>query len=191
VPERADELFVEYAEAYARGERPVAAEFLARAGEEVDDLAVLIDGFLDRAPAPVLDEQAVALFDAWQTGESPLARLRIALGLERDAVASMVIQALGLDPNRERKVARYYNELERGQLDPAHVDRRVWEALAQTLRARVTDLVAWRPPPLALSDPVFGPSAAVRTMTVMRPHIADEGPEDEIDRLFRSGGGES
>ena len=76
MPDRVDELFGEYAEAYARGERPETGEFLARAGGEADELAGLIDRFLAVAPAPTPDDATVALFDAWQAGESPLRRLR-------------------------------------------------------------------------------------------------------------------
>ena len=76
MPERVDELFAEYAAAYARGERPAASEFLARAGGEAEELARLIDTFLARAPAPVPDETTVALFEGWRAGESPLLRLR-------------------------------------------------------------------------------------------------------------------
>jgi hypothetical protein len=66
VAERVNELFGEYAAAYARGERPQAREFLARAGGQVDELASLIDAFLARAPVPAPDEQAVELLEAWQ-----------------------------------------------------------------------------------------------------------------------------
>ena len=45
------ELFDEYAAAYARGERPQAREYLARAGPQADELAGLIDEFLQRSPA--------------------------------------------------------------------------------------------------------------------------------------------
>ncbi len=112
--ERVEELFGEYAAAYARGERPQAREFLARAGARVDELASLIDVLLARAPAPALDEQAVELFEAWQAGESPLLRLQTARGLTRETVVSTLIRTLGLDPTKEAKVTRYYHELESG-----------------------------------------------------------------------------
>src|SRR6266508_1855239 len=110
VAERVEELFGEYAAAYARGERPQAREFLARAGARVDELASLIDVLL----APALDEQAVELFEAWQAGESPLLRLQTARGLTRETVVSTLIRTLGLDPTKEAKVTRYYHELESG-----------------------------------------------------------------------------
>ena len=112
--ERVEELFGEYAAAYARGERPQAREFLARASADADELASLIDVFLARAPAPAPDEPTVQLFEAWQTGESPLVRFRTARGLNREAVALAIVQILGLDPKKAAKVERYYGELESG-----------------------------------------------------------------------------
>src|SRR6187200_2422567 len=103
VPERVDELFAEYAAAYVRGERPAASEFLARGGAEADELAGLIDAFLARAPAPAPDEATVALFEAWQAGESPLVRLRTARGLKRETVVATIVRTLGLDAKKEAK----------------------------------------------------------------------------------------
>src|SRR6266511_1721203 len=143
VPERVKELFGEYAAAYARGERPQAREFLARAGGQVDELASLIDAFLKRAPAPAPDEQAVELFEAWQAGESPLLRLRKARGLTRDAVVAALVRTLGLDEKKNEKVRRYYRELETGLLEPEGVERRVWDVLAHVLGVRVADLFGW------------------------------------------------
>jgi hypothetical protein len=56
-----------------------------------------------------------------------------------------LVKLLGLDPTKRAKVKRYYHELESGLLEPRGVDRRVWEALAETLKAQVVDLVGWRP----------------------------------------------
>jgi hypothetical protein len=184
VAERVEELFGEYAGAYARGERPQAREFLARAGEQVDELASLIDAFLARAPTPTLDEQAVELFEAWQAGESPLLRLRTAQGVKRDAVVAALVEALDLDTKKKEKVKRYYHELESGLLEPERVDRRVFEVLARTLGARVADLVAWRPRPFEFPAKVFArvsPGGASMAPIEARPE-----PEDEIDRLFHS-----
>ena len=183
--ERANELFGEYAQAYARGERPAAIEYLARAGGEADELANLIDRFLARAPAPAPDVNTVELFEAWQAGESPLLRLRVAQGLRREAVVATLMKTLALDPAKERKVARYYHELESGLLDASGVDRRVWETLAKALGARVADLLAWRPSQLDFPATAFArASTPMAAMSV--PQRAEEPPEeDEVDRLFR------
>jgi hypothetical protein len=193
VAERVEELFGEYAGAYARGERPQAREFLARAGEQVDELASLIDAFLARAPTPTLDEQAVELFEAWQAGESPLVRLRTARGLTRNAVVGALVRTLRLDPRNEGKVERYYDELEAGSLNPERVDRRVWAVVAATLGVRVSDLLAWGPRRLAFGKSVSAPGVASRPMMdVMRAAAGDEVPvdevpADEVDRLFHLG----
>jgi hypothetical protein len=186
VAERVEELFEEYATAYARGERPQAREFLARAGGEVDDLGRLIDAFLTRAPAPVPDAQAVELFEAWKAGESPLLRLRTVRGMTPDAVVAELVRTLGLDLKKKEKVKRYYHELESGLLEPGQVDRRVWDVLADTLGARVADLLAWRP-----RRPDFPAEAFARAtqpmMATMRAPESREETEDEIDQLFRDG----
>ena len=186
MPERVDELFGEYAAAYARGERPAASEFLARSGGDADELAGLIDAFLARAPAPAPDETTVALFDAWQTGESPLLRLRTAQGLKRETVVATIVRTLGLDSKKEAKVSRYYHELESGLLDPNRVDRRLWDVLANALGARVGDLAAWRPRPTEFQAPAFARTAMAMS-SVDAPTAADTeagDQEDEIDRLF-------
>jgi hypothetical protein len=186
VPEPVAELFGEYASAYARGERPQAPDFLARAGVQVDELASLIDAFLARAPTPTPDEQTIELFEAWRAGESPLLRLRKARSVTREAIVSALVEALGLDERKNEKVRRYYDELESGILEPERVDRRVWDAVAATLGARVSDLAAWRPRQSEFPAPAFSP-AARPVMSAMRVTEAPREPEDEIDRLFRSG----
>ena len=187
VPERVQELFGEYAAAYSRGERPQAREFLARAGDQVDELASLIDAFLASAPAPAPDEQAVELFEAWHAGESPLLRLRTARGLTRDAVVAALVRTLGLDPKKEGKVKRYYHELESGLLEPDRVDRRVWVVLAETLSARVGDLLGWRPRPPDLAAPVYARASQPMMAAMRSPEAFVEPEEDDVDRLFRSG----
>ena len=186
MPERVEELFGEYAAAYSRGERPQAREFLARAGEQVDELAGLIDAFLTRAPAPAPDEQSVELFEAWQAGESPLLRLRALRGMTRDTVVAALVRTLGLDEKKKEKVRRYYHELESGLLEPERVDSRVWEVLAGALGARVGDVSAWRLRTSEFGAPAFAGSSRPM-MAAMRVPEQSEEPEDEVDRLFRSG----
>jgi hypothetical protein len=186
VPERVDELFGEYAAAYARGERPQAREFLARAGGQVDELANLIDAFLARTPVPAPDEQAVQFFEAWRAGESPLPRLREARGVTRDAVVAALVKTLGLDIKKKEKVRLYYDELESGQLEPGRVDRLVWDTLAEILGARITDLRGWRLPLSEFPTPAFARSTRPMMAALRIPESSEES-EDEIDRLFRCG----
>jgi hypothetical protein len=184
VAERVEDLFGEYASSYVRGERPHAGEFLARAGGQVDELATMIDAFLARAPAPPPDERVVQLFEAWQAGESPLLRLRTARGVTRDAVVAALVRTLGLDSMKKEKVRRYYDELEKGLLEPERVDRRVWDVLAGTLGARVSDLVGWRPRQQAFSAVAF--ERAPEEPAALRVRGTAQEEEDEIDRLFHS-----
>ncbi len=186
MPERVDELFNEYASAYARGERPQAREFLVRAGGQIEELARLIDAFLARAPAPTPDEQTVELFEAWQAGELPLLRLRTARGVTREVVVTALVGTLRLDEKKKEKVSRYYDELESGRLEPERVDRRVWDVLAKTFGARVGDLLGWRLRGPEVPAPAFAP-AARPMMAAMRAAEQSHDLEDEIDRLFRSG----
>jgi hypothetical protein len=180
-----EELFGEYAAAYSRGERPQAREFLARAGGGVDELASLIDAFLASAPAPAPDEQAVELFEAWQAGESPLLRLRTARAVTRDAVVAALVRTLGLDEKKKEKVRRYYGELEAGLLEPERVDRRVWDALAETLGARISDLIPRRRRQLVAPPRTVAPAAQPMMAAVRAPEPHEE-PEDDVDRLFKS-----
>jgi hypothetical protein len=186
VAERVEELFGEYASAYVRGERPQAREFLARAGGHVDELVNLIDAFLARTPVPAPDAQALELFEAWQAGESPLLRLRTTRGVTRDAVVAALVRTLGLDEKKNEKVRRYYLELESGSLQPERVDRRVWDALAEVLGARMSDLAGWRPRQIEFPAPAIS-GASRPMMSAMRVPEESPEPEDEIDRLFRSG----
>ena len=87
---------------------------------------------------------------AWVEGQPPLLELRVQRGLKREEVVESLRERLGLAPELREKLRERYHELETGQLEPAPVDRRVWEALADALRTRVDELGAWaRPvPPL-------------------------------------------
>ena len=186
MPECVADLFAEYAAAYARGERPAASEFLSRAGGEAEELAGLIDTFLARAPAPVPDATTVALFEGWRAGESPLLRLRKERGVTGETVVALLVKTLGLSAKKEAKVGRYYRELESGLLSPERVDRRVWDALAKALGARVADLAAWRPRPSAFEGVALG-RTSMAMASIDPPAAADTraaAEEDEVDRLF-------
>jgi hypothetical protein len=179
-------LFDEYAASFARGERPDARAYLARAGEGQDELAALIERYLERVPPPAPDADALALAESWLAGQPPLLELRARRGLRRDEVVDALIERLGLDRAKRAKVKRYYHELEGGLLEPAGVDRRVWNALAGTLRTRVEDLLAWRPRPM---EPAMDAAYRVTKLDAIPSGAAPARPPaeepDEIDRLFR------
>jgi len=179
-------LFDEFAVAYRRGERPDVASFLARApeGAERDGLAELIDRFLAAAPAREPSEEEVVLMQARLQQEPPLLVLRLRRALGRDAVVDALVSRLGLDPAKREKVKRYFSDLEVGVLDPRPVDRSVWDALSDLLRANVRDLAGLRVAPPA-AEPAYRrfDEGFVLERRAEAPVPLDEGP-DEVDRLF-------
>lgn len=168
-------LFDEYVERFERGERPDLRAYLERAGEGRDELASLVDVWLQVAPAPEPDEETVALMAAWIAGEPPLVTLRARRGLRRADVVDRIIERFSLDRAKRPKVERYYHEVETGQLAPAPRIREALEALfGQTA-------LAWKARPLP-AEPAY-----YRADEVIAPHAVQpvEEPWDEIDELFR------
>jgi hypothetical protein len=204
------QLFDEFITAQLSGERPDPFAYVERApAAEREELAELIEVYLERAPREAWDPEAFKGSSAEQALErvdrslhgvsgfwpSLLPRLRMAAKLRRAELVSQLAQALGA-PDSEAKVGRYYHEMEQGLLPSAGVSDRVLDALASIVgvgsdllkragEAVATD-AAGEPPPavvhtrLAMPDP--GYEAGQASPAVSR---ADE--EDEIDRLFRDG----
>lgn len=182
---RVFELFDEYAAAYARGDRPNAAEYVARAGEERSELASLLEQFLRRTPAPQPTEDDVRLLSLMLAEEPPLLSLRIRRGITVDSVVSAVIDRLGLDPAKRLKVKRYYQRLEGGLLDPAGVSTGLRTVLADVLDAPVENAIGWTAPAVASAGAFLRRSEQLGAVP-SAPAAADaEG--DEIDRLFTGG----
>ena len=184
---RAADLFDDFAARHARGERPDVREYLERAGEGADELAGLIDAFLKAAPRQEPTPETRAMMEAFTEGEPPLLRLRVHRRLTRDAVVEALVNGLNLDFRKTAKVRRYYHELETGLLDPARVDARVFSVLAKTLRARVADLVASRPPPFELSALYLRDARDEAEPPGAPPFEAPENDAeepDEVDLLF-------
>ena len=191
-------LFEEFLVSFARGQDPDVADFLARAGDERVQLEQMIDRYLSTAVPPEPDEEKVELMRAWVAGQPPLLELRTRRRMKRDAVSSWLVSALGLDAKKERKVARYYHQLESGQLELAGVDQRVWEALSRLFEANVRQVAAWGQAPLkprlsvafrhadelaAFSLAIPDPRPPEPAPSEPAAAEADEG--DEVDRLFR------
>jgi hypothetical protein len=181
VPEQVADLFAEYADAYARGERPRAEEYLARAGGQADELARLLERFVRAAPAREADAATLALTEAALTGEPPLITLRASQGIRVDDVVDAIVERLGLDPRKRAKVKGYYQRLEGGSLDPRRVSRKIWDVLTTIVGSRPDELVARPVPPAAQA--VY---LRAEAMPAAPPHVAgamNEEP-DEIDALF-------
>ena len=171
-------LFEEYVESYDRGELPDLRELLERAGEGRDELASLVDVWLQVAPTPEPDDEAVALAHAWIAGEPPLVALRTRRNLKRDVVVDVLVKMFALDPKKRLKVARYYHDVETGQLAPSP---RIRDALAAIFGRALPDL---RPRPL--DTQVAFHRAPLPAQSVALDAVAPPPePWDEVDELFR------
>ena len=182
VPEQVAQLFAEYADAYARGERPRAEEYLARAGGQADELAGLLERFVQATPAREPDAETLALTEAWLTSEPPLVGLRASKGVRVDEVVDALVERLGLDPAKRAKVKRYYQRLEGGLLEPSRVSRKVWDVLTALVGPRSEELAAWHVRPAA-AEAVYLRAAEPAAAP---PHVIEPGAEepDDIDLLF-------
>jgi hypothetical protein len=186
VPET-DRLLDDYAARFARGERPDAGAYLARAGARADELRELIDVFLMAAPPAPAQEEALALMAAWAAGEPPLAALRRRRGRRRGEVVDAVMAALGIDPVLRARVSAHCRRLESGLLDLRRVDGRVLRAIADAIGATTEDLARWgarpRPAPVRMTRLADAAPQAVMADAL----IAAARPDDELDRLFGIG----
>src|SRR6266545_4373897 len=121
---------------------------------------------------------------AYSRGERPQAREFLArAGAQVDELARLIDAFLARAPAPapdEQAVELF----EAGLLEPGRVDRRVWDVLAETLGAKVGDLLGWRPRLTGLAAPALARSSQPM-MAVMRvPERSEEPePEDDIDRL--------
>ena len=118
--------------------------------------------------------------------QPPVLVLRLRRKLRREAIVAALVERLGLDPAKSRKVAGYYADLEVGVLDPEPVDRRVWDVLADVLEANVRALAGLRLPPLATEAAYHrvqdAPELAMQA-ALMQTALSAEEPDD-VDRLF-------
>jgi len=176
------QLFEEYVDRFAGGERPDLREYLARAGDGRQELALLVDRFLQWAEPPEPDEDAVAVAVAWIEGEAPLVALRARRVLPRESVVDALMKHFKLDAKLREKVRRRYHELETGQLELGRVDRALLDELAALFKARVGDLLAWQPRPLAAEAAYFRASELMEPSAVPSP--TEQAEPDEVDRLF-------
>lgn len=202
-----ERLLAEYKEAHRSGGDADPSPFLARAsGPEREQLAALIDAYLERAPrrefdaARFRDSRAAAVADsahrtlAGSAGLWPvlLPRLRNQAGIRRADLVAELAARLGAQ-SKQDKVASYYHGMEQGLLPATGVSDTVLEELGKIVGygkdalRRAGRMPAPGPPP-----PEAG---AVFARTTRRGAPEDEGaaaaaePEDwdEVDRLFRSG----
>jgi hypothetical protein len=147
----ADRLFELYAEAFRVGKsdpRP----FLDQAGEERDELSEMIELFLvsagrrswdpvafeDSRAKEITDWLVPSLVDPPGGWREVLPGFRHRLGMKREQVVDRLAAKLEAAKNPERdKVAAYYHDMERGNLDPEGVSRPVLESLAEIYETSV------------------------------------------------------
>lgn len=175
------DLFQEYADAYASGERPLGREYVERAPAwEQDRVAGLIDRFLMTVPRLAATGEDLAQLDAWLT-EPPLLELRRRRGLRVNEIVDALVSALALDGSKRLKVKRYYQQLEGGVLDPRGVTQAVWDALASVLQEPPT-LPLWHP-----ARPLRSLSTSARTPMHVRGSFLRQRhrkKQDDVDELF-------
>lgn len=178
-----EHLLDEFVGRWTRGEPLDVGGLLARAGSRADELAPLIDAFLQRAPRRRPTADALAFVRSLD--EPSLLRARQAKRLKLDDLAAALVETLGLREGARAKVRRYYQQLELGQLDPGAVAASVWDVLTGLLGRDARGLAA-SPPPAPMAAPMYrmadfaadvpGAGSALRDAVPVEP--------DEVDRLF-------
>jgi hypothetical protein len=181
----ADRLLDEFVTAHTRGERPDVGAFLGRAGPARDRLGELIDRYLQLAPVQEPDDETVVALEARLQHVAPLTAARTRRKLKVDDVVERLRAALALPDSLRGKLRTAYRELEAGQLDPAGVDTRVWDALHVILGLDARRLLPERRSFATLpafyrltSDAPIASAPVTRTATGKEP--------DGVDLLFRA-----
>jgi hypothetical protein len=211
-----EQVLSEFIDAWNAGLRPRAREYLGRVaqGPQRDELAEQIATWLEVAPAPELDDASrAAIRDepalrpvlgsaAGDAGRWPelLPRLRERAGLGVGDVAARLVQRFGLEPGAQDRAAAYVERLERGDLEPARVSRRLLDALGAILGstgAALADAAAFgaalRPAAPAAGAALLraegdAGEAFLRDLEVLTRAAMTPAPAlDELDRLFTGG----
>ena len=191
-----ERLFADFKRRFMAGDGPDAAEYLERAGDGADQLAVRIVGLLatttpplpnDDAIAEMLKEPALATLSMSETYGGLLSRWRRARSESRADFAKKLAADLGVS-HEVSKVKRYYADLENDLLPPTGLDARVTSSLTNLLgipRTRLAELARrWKPPASTSERAAFarGPSRSRQ-----RPGGPSLSPDSEVDQLFRKG----
>ena len=176
------QLLDEFVGRWTRDEPLAVDELLVRAGPQADELARLIDRFLERAPRR--EPTADALAYVRSLDDPPMLRARQALGLKLDDFAAALVSRLGLGEWARPKVRRYYQQLEGGILDPSRVAASVWDAITGLL-GRSRALLSAPPGPAPAAAPMYRIDAQLSLSERLVPRSAAE-PQvpDEVDALF-------
>jgi hypothetical protein len=178
-----NELFDDWAARLARGESPDPLAYLDRAGDAREELAHLMDTYLQSVPRREPDPETLELARAWVAGASPLAELRARRGLRRQEVVDAVVGEFALDPAKAPIVKRYYHELEAGILDPSRLSRALLDLLSAKLGVARETILAWRARPLDTA-PAFRVDG--HAPVPASPRTASE-DDEQVRDLFLSG----
>ncbi len=187
----ADRLLSEFVDAWNAGRRPRVDDYLARAEPgERDALAGALEDWLTLAPAPAYDEAARrairkepalrAAADAVrrESGRWPelLPSLRERAGVRLRDLAARLTAAFGLTGEEDRTEA-YLARMERGDLDPQRVSRRLLDALGAALGVSGAELAR---------AGGLRPSAGAPAALFRAEQDAAAGFEEELDALSRA-----
>jgi transcriptional regulator with XRE-family HTH domain len=203
-----EQLLGEFADAWTAGRRPDVEAYLERAPEaDRDELATQLATWLALAPTPDYDEATRgaiceepalrAALDAAAAIRSPLSvrlpTLRERAGLAVGDVARRLVAVFNLDD--EQRAADYLEQIERDELDPSRLSRRLLDGLAAILGADREQLAAG-PPAFAGGQAFFRAEddadrwiaqdidALSRAALAPAPEASSM---DELDRLFVGG----
>jgi hypothetical protein len=206
----ADRLLSDFIDAWNAGRRPRVDDYLARADPgERDALADALADWLTLAPAPAYDEaarraireepalRAAAEAARREQGRWPelLPSLRERAGVRLRDLAARVTAAFGL-PGEEDRAEAYLHRMERGDLDPQRVSRRLLEALGAALGVSGADLAragglrpsAGAPAALFRAEQDAAASFEEELDALSRAAVTPApAPMDELDRLFCGG----
>lgn len=183
-----EQLLDELANRWTRGEPLAVDELLTLAGPRSDELAALIDAFLERVPRREPTPDALAFVRSLD--EPPLLRARQARRLKLDDLVAGLVEKLGLPADAGAKVRRRYQELELGQLDPTGVATSVWDALTGLLGRDAKGLAA-TPLPTPAAAPMFrAADYDANLIEAVALSGRAEAEPDEVDRLFGVGSSE-
>jgi transcriptional regulator with XRE-family HTH domain len=206
----ADRLLSEFIDAWNAGRRPRIDDYLARADAgERDILADALDRWLTFAPTPAYDDatraairrepalRAAAAAVRRESGLWPevLPSLRERAGMRLRDLAARVTGTFGL-AGEEARAEAYLERMERGELDPQRVSRRLLDALAAALgvsgaelrRAGGLRLSASAPAALFRAEEDAAASFEEDLDALSRAALTPApAPMDELDRLFCGG----
>lgn len=210
-----DQILSEFIDAWNAGRRPDVDDYLARvsAGGQAE-LAEGLAIFLSTAPTPAYSDAALEAIRAepivaevLSSPDAPagllpklLTTVRERLSVTTPQLAGELVRELDLPADRRDKTASYLDRLEQGELEPARVSRRVFEALARLFGVPrdqlegAADLGGWAPSAAMAPGAVFraeddAAQAVAPHLELLADALATPGNEgrDEVDDLFLGG----